>query len=241
MDVVTFVDAARGRTLATHVLLPATEEPAPLVVFAHGLSGHPKRFTRLLLAWADAGYVATAPVFPHTSDEAPGGVVFGDVVEQPADVSFVIDSLLAGRFAPSIDAARIAVAGFSLGGMTVHGVRDSRVRAAIAMSGRVHPLLAAGGLRGVPLLVVHGERDEVVPYEAGVAAYRRAAPPKALVTLHVDGHHEPFEDYGTDAGRVIDDVTAAFLDLTLRGDRDAARRLRAAAATPLATLEANGV
>jgi hypothetical protein len=30
--------------------------------------------------------------FPRTSEEAPGGVVFDDVVEQPADVSFVLDS-----------------------------------------------------------------------------------------------------------------------------------------------------
>ena len=240
MEVETFVDSARERTLVTHVHLPATEAPAPLVVFAHGLSGHPKRFTRLLTAWAHAGYVAVAPVFPRTSDEAAGGVVFDDVVQQPADVSFVLDSLLRRTFAARIEAERVAVAGFSLGGMTVYGVGDARVRAAIAMSGRMHPLVAPG-LRDRPLLVAHGEHDEVVPYADGLAAYRRAAPPKALVTLHVDGHHEPFEDYGTDAGPVIDAVTTAFLDFTLRDDRTGAARLRAAAVAPLASFEADGI
>jgi fermentation-respiration switch protein FrsA (DUF1100 family) len=109
------------------------------------------------------------------------------------------------------------------------------------MSGRLHPLLPVDGLSGVPLLAVHGERDEVVPYADGVAAYRRATPPKALVTLHVDGHHEPFEDGGTYAAPAIDAVTTAFLDLKLRGDPDAAARLRAVASEPLASLETDGI
>jgi len=244
VETVTLVDEPRSRTLVTHLHLPETDEPAPLVVFAHGLSGHPKRFTRLLSAWADAGYVVAAPVFPYTSDEAPGGVVFDDVIQQPADVTFVLDLLIDD---PRVDRERVAIAGFSLGALTVYGAafdrvrRDHRFRAAIAMSGRLYPFGGGYELAGVPLLAVHGVHDEIVRYEDGVAAYEQAAPPKAMVTLHVNGHHEPFEDYGTAAGPIVDAATTAFLDLVLLGRDDASARLGAAADSPLASLVRDGL
>jgi predicted dienelactone hydrolase len=244
VELVTLVDDARSRTLVTHLYVPERGEPAPLVVFAHGLSGHPKRFTRLLSAWADAGYVVAAPVFPHTSDEAPGGVVFDDVIEQPGDVTFVLDALVDDA---RVDRERVAVAGFSLGALTVYGAafdrarRDRRFRAAIAMSGRLYPFGGGYELADVPLLAVHDARDQVVPYEDGVAAYEAAAPPKAMLTLHVDGHHEPFEDYGTEAGPIVDAATTAFLDLVLLGREDASARLDAAGDSPLATLVRDGL
>lgn len=236
MEIVELVDGSRGRELPTHLYLPRSEPPWPLAVFGHGWTGHPRKFGRLLSTWAGAGYAAAAPAFPLTNDRAPKQV-FDDVSNQPADVSFVLDELLErGEFDPT----RVAVAGFSLGGITAYGaMADGRFRAAIVISGR----LPAGEAPGpVPLLAVHGELDEVVPYRDGVEAYRAAGPPKALLTLHVPGHHEPIEDgWDTEADAIVPAATTAFLDLVLRGDPGGRERLVAAAAAPLASLELDGL
>src|SRR3954454_20884127 len=89
-------DSARERALPTTVYVPRAGANAPLIVFGHGAWGHPRKFTRLFAHWADAGYVVAGPSFPHTNDEDPPPYLLDDVVNQPADVSFVIDEL-AGR------------------------------------------------------------------------------------------------------------------------------------------------
>jgi fermentation-respiration switch protein FrsA (DUF1100 family) len=42
-----------------------------------------------------------------------------------------------------------------------------------------------------PLLLSHGEADEVVPYEQGLALYEAAAGPKKLITVKGGGHNDP--------------------------------------------------
>jgi predicted dienelactone hydrolase len=119
----TFVDRSRptpangtaaakpGRVLATTLLYPAagdassatprsgaapdrTRAPYPLVVFAHGLGANPDLYVPLLRQWAAAGFVVAAPRFPLTDDKTPGGPNAGDVINQPADMSFVLTSVL---------------------------------------------------------------------------------------------------------------------------------------------------
>ena len=75
-EVVTLVDESRrtpahgtfaeepARVLETHLWLPrGAGAPSPLVVFAHGWVGHPRKFTRLFSAWREAGYAVAAPAF----------------------------------------------------------------------------------------------------------------------------------------------------------------------------------
>jgi uncharacterized protein len=50
-------------------------------------------------------------------------------------------------------------------------------------------LAKIGGLR-VPLLVIHGESDEVVPFAQGRALFEAAPEPKAFVTLRGSRHYE---------------------------------------------------
>ena len=46
-----------------------------------------------------------------------------------------------------------------------------------------------GGLRA-PLLLIHGERDEVVPFAHGQAVFAAAPEPKTFVALREGGHYE---------------------------------------------------
>src|SRR5262249_61512946 len=126
-DATASTPAQPKRVLATTITYPVgVKHPVPLVVLAHGDNGHPNKFSRLIGAWAAAGYVVAAPAFPLTSNMAPGGGTPGDVRNQPTDVSFVIDEILkmgqprsGGPLAGLIDGRHIGVAGLSLGGATV--------------------------------------------------------------------------------------------------------------------------
>jgi dienelactone hydrolase len=228
------VDEERGRALTTVVRVPDAGSPAPLIVFGHGFTGHPRKFTKLLGAWADSGYAVVAPAFPFTNDEAPGEPIFDDVVNQPADIRFVIDALLDSyELRGLLDPGRIGVAGFSLGGVTALAVgfnpahRDPRATAVAVVSGGFWEVL--GGpheMEAKPLLVVHGIDDEIVPFARGEEVYRAARPPKVFVVLAGGRHHEEIED-GEGPIPAVVDATLAFWDLFLRGDADAHKRLLA--------------
>ncbi len=72
---------------------PAPDK-APLLVYSHGLSGSrddPAYLGRFL---ASHGYTLVSVNFPLTQLGAPGGPNLLDVVNQPADIRFIIDSLL---------------------------------------------------------------------------------------------------------------------------------------------------
>src|SRR5205807_8770133 len=68
--------------------------PFPLVIFGHGFAVTPGPYARLLDAWARAGYVVAAPIFPLGNAHAPGGPNESDIVNQPRDMSVVISRLL---------------------------------------------------------------------------------------------------------------------------------------------------
>ena len=238
-----------GRDLPTEVYVPAGTGPFPLIAFSHGWAGHPRKFTQLFQAWAEAGYVVAAPTFPLSNDQAAGGATSDDVDNQPGDISFVIDEVLAASedaddpLYGSVDPDHIGTAGLSLGGVTTYGVafadccRDDRLDAAAVFDG------GAVGFdlqldSGLPLLIVHADEDYAVPYEAATLAYADAVAPKWLLTLHEAMHFEAFEDTPDPADEVVEAVSIAFFDRYLRDDDDAEDRLvEAVAPASLATLE----
>ena len=197
-----------SRTLVTTIWYPARASgsvaasggPYPLIVFAHGLGGSPQQYQQLLTAWAAAGYVVAAPLFPLSSSQTPGGPDGGDIGNQPGDMSFVIDQVLSasaaanGPLSGQVDPNDIGAAGHSNGAITTLGLvansccRDARVKAAVVMAGTTEGL-GRGSYelaKAPPLLVVSDVHDGLVPYADAVAVFNEARGPKALLTLDWD-------------------------------------------------------
>jgi dienelactone hydrolase len=216
------------RTLETVVRYPPPGSSHPLIVFAHGFALTPERYAALLEAWAGAGYVVAAPVFPLTNSATPGGPKEADIINQPRDVRFVITSLLALSRRPSsilggaIDPTRIAVAGQSDGGITALAVafdrryRDHRVRAAVVLSGARMPGMGPFPRRGPPLLAVQGTADPFNAPATTAAYFRLARRPKFLLWLLGASHLPPYTDQQPQLG-IVEQATTAFLDHYLKG------------------------
>jgi predicted dienelactone hydrolase len=190
----------------------------PLVAFSHGFGGHRRQTTFLCTHLASHGYVVVAP--DHTGNTAAelimgamrslGGerskpVRFDQlIIDRPADVSLVIDHVLANH--TSIDEERIGVAGHSFGGWTTLAMvsRDPRVRAALplAPAGGASSLADANMLfealdfawkREVPTLFIVAERDSLLPLESMRVVYEPVVSPKQLVVIN-DADHMHFCD-----------------------------------------------
>ncbi len=240
-----FRDRARHRTLVTVIRYPAMGSPSrvdvrharpaiahgpfPLIVFAHGFDITPGPYRRLLQAWARAGYVVAAPIFPLTNANAPGGPQESDLVNQPRDMSFVISRMLGESAAPHgvlaglISRRSVAVSGQSDGGSTALAVAynsnfvDHRIRAAVILSGAEIP--GVGGYNfpapAPPLLAVQGTADTSNAPASTYGYFHLAPRPKFLLSLLGAGHLGPYTDEQPQLG-IVQRETTAFLDRYLK-------------------------
>ena len=190
----------------------------PLVVFSHGFGGHRRQSTFLCTHLASHGYVVAA--MDHTGNTvfeimqtiiaaqtgAPppdvDAVLSETMPVRPADVSFVIDRLLAGAAdgVPDVDGGRIGVSGHSYGGWTtlMAAGRDRRIRAAL-------PLAPAGGWsplpsqtlaaaldfrwgRDVPTLFLVADRDTLLPLRGMRELHEKTQSSKRMVVLENADH-----------------------------------------------------
>jgi fermentation-respiration switch protein FrsA (DUF1100 family) len=224
------------RTLGVTIWYPNSAGPFPVVLFSHGLGAAPTDYRPLLARWATAGFVVVAPTYPLTSRDAPQVNVL-DVLNQPADATAVLDHVLAlntrsgdalrGRLATD----RVAAAGHSAGGVTTVGLftvaRDPRLRSGLVLAGSALGVGTEFTGAAVPMLFVHGQRDTVIKYADGRAAYDAVPWPKAMLTLPGAGHGEALLDSGDGGFSVVANTTLEFLRWTLYGDAAAKRRLPA--------------
>jgi pimeloyl-ACP methyl ester carboxylesterase len=194
-----------ARELKGELWRPAREaQPGPLVVYSHGFMSFHREGVYLAQFLASHGYTVVAVDYPLSGFRAPDGPFMRDVVNQPGDVSFLIDTLLKRNGDPSdvlfstIDPQKIAVAGTSLGGLTStlatfhRRMRDPRIAAAISIAGPSSMFTAeffAGN--DVPYLVIFGDGDVIVPYAANATPILDKYRNTTLVSLH-NGSHAGF-------------------------------------------------
>jgi len=221
----------KDRPLPTTIWYPASGDgPFPVIVFSHGLGSRPADYAAVLTRWARAGFVVAAAAYPHTSAGVSDFNVI-DLINQPADASFVLTQVLAldrkdgdpleGR----LDPAHVAAAGHSGGGITTLGMlaggRDDRLSAAVVLAGR-QVLPAAFTGPAIPVLFVHGRRDNTVRYADGRAAFDAVPWPKAMLTIPDAGH---VITSGPDFDLVLT-ATTDFWRWSLYGDPAAKKRLQ---------------
>jgi predicted dienelactone hydrolase len=193
---------------------------------------------------ASHGYVVISADYPLTYTNAPGGPRVGDALNQPADVSFLIDSVLglsrqAGhQLEGAINEEAIGLTGHSLGGLTTllatfGPLRDPRVKAALSISA---PACLVGAATydtpAVPLLVMSGTADGVVSWQSARAAYAMAHPPKYLLAV-LGASHLRFADLN------LEDSFLSNLQ-SLPGFVEDSSRIAAATGAELATCVSNG-
>jgi len=208
------LDLVRGteRVPAT-LLLPSAERPAPAVLLLHGFSSSKERMTQSVgRALQQRGVASLALDLPFHGERDGGGeeIPFRNplalvrawttaVREARAAIEW-----LGGQ--PEIDAGRIGVIGYSLGGFLalMTASEDPAVRVVtLAAAGdlpdgtpyaallrrAVDPLRAVRKLRGRPLLLVNGRRDMTTRPAQAERLFAYAEEPKRLSWY--DGGHWP--------------------------------------------------
>jgi pimeloyl-ACP methyl ester carboxylesterase len=178
-----------------------TGAPFPLVVYSHGYMSQYKEGEYILDFLASHGYVAVSVDFPLSTGSSPGGAVLSDIANQPGDLSFLIDQMLAhskqtdnllfGR----VDADRIAAVGLSLGGLTTElaafdaRTRDPRIRAAVSMAGPSQFLTKAFfDSATIPFMYIGGTADAIVPYQENARPIPIKYKNAVLITLQTGSH-----------------------------------------------------
>jgi dienelactone hydrolase len=197
-----------SRELKGRIWLPTDKNgaPYPLVVYSHGYMSQYKEGEYILDFLASHGYVAVSVDFPLSNGSAPGGAIILDVVNQPGDISFLIDQMLARSMQADnalhgmVDATRIAALGLSLGGLTTELVafhprlRDPRIRAAISMAGPTEFLMPVFFENGsIPFMYIGGTADAIVPYRENAQPIPQKDKNSILITLN-SGSHVGFTD-----------------------------------------------
>ncbi|MEH6584667.1 MAG: hypothetical protein V7754_22255 [Halioglobus sp.] len=180
------------------------QAPYPLIVYSHGFTSNRNGGAYLAEQLASLGYVVVAVDYPLTNYDAPGGPNPKDVVNQPGDVSFLIDSLIQQSNTPGhllegmVDGSRVGVTGISLGGMTTALVtfhpemRDPRIGAALSIAGPTAVFKKSFfSHTQVPFLMLAGDIDALVPYETNAAPVINKVAGSQLVTL-AGGSHTGF-------------------------------------------------
>ena len=215
------VPAKAGRELKGLVFFPDLESSPqkqfPLVIYSHGFSSSHKGGEYLGRYLAGLGFVVAMVDFPLTNMYAEGGPFVKDVVNQPADVSFLIDVLLErsqrqeDTLRGLIDPERIGVMGVSLGGFTstllaYHPtLGDPRVDAAISIAGPSSLLTERYFTsRSLPFMMIGGTYDVLVPYETNALPIQTKVPSAWLISIE-GGSHTAFAG-PTAAFRFLDNV-----------------------------------
>ena len=204
----------------------APGQPFPLIVFSHGYQASPTVYSQLIFRLVSHGFVVAGPEHQDCRAQCTAQNRATEVENRPADVSAVLDGLLALNdgddplFRSLLDPARVGLAGQSFGGWTALIVleRDSRFRAGLALAPATAILPAPDPVTlSPPVMLMAGVLDAMVPY-ALITRYfgdiLPAAPDHYLLAVQQAGHQ--FAD-GCLAGFVTTGCAASMPQAELQG------------------------
>lgn len=192
---------APDRTFPTTVWYPQDlDGDHPLVIHSHGILSSRSELPYLMEQLASYGYVVAAADYPLTSASTPGGANANDAINQPTDVSFLIDSVLnlsadEKPFSGNIDTNRIALTGYSLGGLTTllttyhPRLRDPRIMAAVAIAGPAVAFTEQFYTNSdIPLLMISGTADALIDHGLNAAIVPERNPGTKVLTIDGGSH-----------------------------------------------------
>jgi polyhydroxybutyrate depolymerase len=175
------------RAYTVHV--PAVADTAsalPLVIALHGRGGTGQRMAQWsgfnARAYSD-GFLLVAPEGTGTPRGWYTGFGGGGAIDDVGFIGALIDTL-AARY--PVDRGRVYVAGHSNGGVLAHRIASdlsTRIAAAAVVAGAMGVRSGAGHTTSidpprapVPMLILHGDADDVVPYDAIALSPRGSRP-----------------------------------------------------------------
>ena len=128
---------AGGAGMAVHETLPAGTQRCPAIVVIQHAPGVDSFLHRMAERLSDAGYATVAPDLYHRLDPTREAMERFRMLKDPEieqDVTAVVDYL---RVHPRIDAARLGITGFCMGGRVVYlmAAANPHFRAAVAYYG----------------------------------------------------------------------------------------------------------
>ncbi len=216
-------------TLASSTTPAMAYGPFPFVVFSQGFDISYKSYMGLIDYWVQNGFVVAVPQYPYTDPSYSAGVLRSDIVNHPADLSFVIDYFknyfqAPGEFHLLINNNEIGAAGQSDGGdVTLASTTDSvykdpQIKAAVLLSAAEYSAFSGKyfSASSVPMYISQGTSDTVNPPYCSIQIYDSAGPPKYYVELFGADHLEAYtqnNSYST----VVDQTSTTFLEQYLAG------------------------
>lgn len=190
----TFEVRAHGTDIVpVHVVFPAEADGSPRpglnpgLVFIQGGAAATSRYVWQAQALAEQGFVVALPEHPNALAffAVDNGLAALDLLSAPPS-----GSLLVGR----VDAARVGVAGHSLGGVVaVKLALSKRLRALVIQDSFADPAdhAALSTLAGMPSLSLAADRDTCEANEASIAAgWAKLPSPTVFVRIPGASHYQ---------------------------------------------------
>lgn len=211
---------SHGQSVAVEQFEPKGPGAHPAVVILHGAGGMQiggvafRVFGREL---ARRGYVALIPhYFDRTRTVMAGGDDATIRKNFAAWMETVADTVTYAAGRPNVDAGRIGLLGFSLGGYLSLSTAalDPRIKAVVEFFGGLPDALAANAAKLPPTLILHGDADTIVPVAEAHKLQRLLQEHKVPYEIHIypDAGHGFLGASGVDSGR----RTQAFFDAHLK-------------------------
>ncbi len=214
---------------ALHGWFAPAKDPAGTILYSHGNGGNLTYLADVAHDWVERGW--SVFLYDYRGYGRSAGV--------PGEAGLYLDAQAAWDATirqEEVDPERIVLIGQSLGGAVATElalrsqpralVLESTFTRVADMASRVVPLPGIGHLVrtkfetidkiarvGVPLLVAHGNRDTMIPFDMGRRVYEAAKEPKRFVEVERADHN----DLHVVGGRTYLDQVEAFLDEALRG------------------------